>query len=146
MILMGANSFPGPLEGVDHEYLDFFGPWDGKEWSEWNFGPKSRDLHLSKSKSKSHIKNRCIGNFMHMSFAEAVFCLLYSVLHVVSFMWFSGHNPSNGPPPAPSTPKWIHYVPVGEGGGGEEGSPFPLLPPSPFVQNNLEINSDMKSA
>jgi hypothetical protein len=71
-------------------------------------------------KSKRQIKNRYIGNFMFMSFASGVFCILYSVLHVASFMWFSGPTPSNGPPLPPS--------------------------PSPFVQNNLEINSDVKSA
>jgi hypothetical protein len=71
--------------------------------------------------------------------------------------------------------KGIHFVPAGEGGGGEKGSPspFPSLalcpcagggreggrergrrgplegdpsPPSPFVQDKLEINSNMKGA
>ncbi len=37
-------------------------------------------------KSKRHIKNRYIGYFMYMSFAAAVFCIVYSVLYVVSFM------------------------------------------------------------
>jgi hypothetical protein len=31
-------------------------------------------------KSKRHIKNRHIGNFMHMSIAAAVFCILYCIL------------------------------------------------------------------
>ncbi len=37
--------------------------------------------------------------------------------------------------PSPIGTKWIHFIPVGEG-----GSP-PPTPVEPFVQNNLEINS-----
>ncbi len=37
-------------------------------------------------KSKRHVKNRYIGNFMYMSFAAGVLCIPYSVLHVASFM------------------------------------------------------------
>ncbi len=76
-------------------------------------------------KSNRQIKNRYIGNFMFMSFAAGVFCILYSVFCTACcefYVIFRAHPfqwPSAPPPPLSS---------------------------SPFVQNNLEINSDMKSA
>jgi hypothetical protein len=39
MILMRANTFRGPLEGVDPENRDFFGPGNGSERSECHLGP-----------------------------------------------------------------------------------------------------------
>ncbi len=112
MILMGENPFRGPT--LSNGQSNGFAP-------------------IKIIKSKRHIKKadtlvilctwvccRCI--------LYSVFFSLYSVLYVVSFMWFSGPIPSKGPPPppSPSGTKWIHFIPAGEGGGGEEGSPFPL--------------------
>jgi hypothetical protein len=73
-----------------------------------------------KSKSKRHIKNRYIGNFMYMSFCilcsvfsilHSLFCILYSVLYVVSFMFCcpNSHRPNGGgkgkrEPPSPTHP------------------------------------------
>ncbi len=89
-----------------------------------------------------------------MSFAAGVFCILYSVLYVVSFMWFSGPTPSKGPPPpSPAPPSLPHRDKVNSlrpcrGGRGIVGGLYLVPPsaPSPFVQNKLEINSNMKYA
>ncbi len=69
---MQADPFRGPLEGEGHDNQDFFGPWNG----------------IKIIKSKCHIKNWYIGNFMYTSFCilYSVFYILYSVLYVVSFM------------------------------------------------------------
>jgi len=61
-------------------------------------------------------------------------CILYSafVLHVLSFRWFLGPTPSNGPspphPPPPHQDEVNSLCPASlpERGGGEEGSPSPL--------------------
>ncbi len=82
MILMGENPF---------------------RWPTPSNGPSNGYAPITIIKSKRHIKNRYIGNFMCTSFATcvfcilySVFCILYSVLYVVSFMWFSGPTPSEG--------------------------------------------------
>jgi hypothetical protein len=40
MIMMRANPFRGPLEGVGPEIQDFFGPRNGNDRSECHLGPK----------------------------------------------------------------------------------------------------------
>jgi hypothetical protein len=40
LILMRANPFRGPLEGVGPENIDFFGPRNGNERSEYHLGLK----------------------------------------------------------------------------------------------------------
>jgi hypothetical protein len=53
---------------------------------------------------------------MYMSFAAAVFRILYGVLHVARFMGFSGPTPSNGPfPPSPPSPTGLYLWGAGEG-------------------------------
>jgi hypothetical protein len=77
MILMGQIPVRGKLEWAR--------PF---KWPEYGLVP------IKIVKFKCHIKNRYIDNFMYMSFAAAVFCILYTVLRVVSFMCYSGPAPS----------------------------------------------------
>ncbi len=39
-ILVRANPFRGPMEGVSSENRDIFGPWNGNERSERHMGAK----------------------------------------------------------------------------------------------------------
>ncbi len=94
MILMGENPFREPI------------PFNG---SSNGLAP------IKIIKSKCHIKNRYIGNFMYISFAAAVFCTACCEFYAI----FRAHSSNSTPPPSPSPP--------------------------PFVKNNLEINSDIKS-
>jgi hypothetical protein len=93
MILMGENALLGQLEGVGHETQDFFGPCNGQRANDpdksrfsgpnpFKHGPSNGFAPIKTNKSKRHIKNRFIGNFMYMSFAAAVsvFCVLYFML------------------------------------------------------------------
>jgi hypothetical protein len=59
MILMGATSLWGALEGVGPENRDFFGPWNGTSevsaiWAQNHYVPR-------------HKNNRYIGSFMYPS-------------------------------------------------------------------------------
>ncbi len=79
MILTRENPFPGPLEGVDPENLDFFGPWNGN-YSECHLGQKKSSfkgpplsmarvcifLHQNQA---LYLKKTCIGNFINIRFA-----------------------------------------------------------------------------
>ncbi len=111
-------------------------------WGQIHLGPpptmvRSNGFATIKiTESKRNIKNRYIGNFMYMSFAAAV--SVFCTACCVSFMWFSEPTPTNGSPFPLHLPFPFPLPP----------SPFPLPPPPPppFVHNNLEINSDMRSA
>jgi hypothetical protein len=84
---------------------------------QWPRGPSTGFAPIKIIESKGNIKNKYIGNFT-MSFAAAVsvFCTACCEFYVI----FRAHPF-----------QWLSLPPP---------------PPSPFVQNNLEINSDMKSA
>ncbi len=79
-----------------------------------------------------------IGYFMYMSFAAAVpvFCSTVFCIHFVPL----------ATPSLPSETKWINFVPVGGGGGRMALPPSSLYLAPHFVQNKLEINSEVKSA
>ncbi len=121
------------------------GPWKSRLFGalKWQrakqvpFGPKKA------IKSECHIKNRSICNFMYMSFAAAVFCILYRMLWVLCDFqspplpmalplpslplpppsWQSDFTLSHQPPPlSPTGTKWIYYVlHPGRGGRGRGG-------------------------
>jgi hypothetical protein len=74
---------------------------------------------------------------MYTSFASGVFCILYSVLHVVSFVWWSGPTPSMGPPPLPPSP--LRHRDKGRGMGRGEGEPSSPIPPFPVGKKWLHF-------
>ncbi len=78
---------------------------------------------------------------MDMSFVAAVFsivCCEFVIFGAHLFQWPSLSLP------LPLRDK-VNSLPPGGRWRGRGGG-LPLLPPSPFVHNNLEGNSDMKSA
>jgi hypothetical protein len=102
MILMGENPFRGLLEGAGPENQDFWAlKWRRAKWFSRFSGPSP-----SNGPSNGFAPSKSLRN------AVTVSCILYSVLYIVSFMWFQGH-------------------PI----------QWSSLPLPPFVQNNLEINS-----
>ncbi len=66
MILLRENPFWGHWKGWAMKIKTFLGP---------EMAPNEASS-IWAQKSKHHIKNRYIGNFMHMSFAAAVWCWL----------------------------------------------------------------------
>jgi hypothetical protein len=93
-----------------------------------------------------------IGNFMYMSFAAGVY-ILYSVFCSVCCEFLCDFQGPTLPKvsPCPSLPSPLpHREKVNSlrprwGGRGGELSFLPS-PPSPFVENKLEININMKGA
>jgi hypothetical protein len=91
IILLWANPFRGPLEAVGPENYDFLCPEMAMSEASTILVQKSQDfqgptlpmaqvMDFPRSKSlcpKRHIKSSYIGNFMYMSFAAAVFFILY---------------------------------------------------------------------
>jgi hypothetical protein len=90
MILMRADPFRGPLEGVGPESRDFLGP---------EMATNNGFARIKIIKSKRYIKNMKIGNFLYMSFARILYCLLYSVLFVV---YCTCEGTISRPPPSPA--------------------------------------------
>ncbi len=120
-----AYSFPSYL---DRTYLEVFQTWpvinQGRArfcsfgtvklllmyllfiWHGMYNGPNNGFTPIKIIKSKCHIKNRYIGNFMSMSFAVAVFYILYYEFCILFCMLLVLGN-SQGPPhpmgwPSPS--------------------------------------------
>ncbi len=142
MILMRENPFRGPLEGVGPEMAtneasaiwtqncQFSGPTPSN-------GLNNGFSRIKIIKSKRHIKNRYIGNFMYM-----IFCILYSVLFVVSLCaWVllqlcrlgygEGRRESHPPPPTPHCSLQLWRYSFGYGGGALIKFTLPLTTPPP---------------
>ncbi len=99
-------------------FIDFQGPPPSNGLSN-GFAP------IKIIKSKSHIKTgtRVILCTRVLLQEYSVFCILYSVLYVVSFVWCSGPTPSKGAPPSPLPPPPSISLPL----------PFPFPSASEFT-------------
>ncbi len=125
------------ISGLKKSQSQFSGPPPPPfQWPLYQMWPASKSFY------PRHINNRYIGNFLYTSFAAGVICILCSLFCTVFL-------PSKGPPPPfPLRHRdKVNSLRPDRGGRGRGGGlSLPHSPPSPFVQDNLEINSNMKGA
>ncbi len=163
MILMGANQFWGPMERVGPEIRDFYESWKGNEQSKCHLsprklrfsgptpsnGPNNGFAPIKIVKFKCHKKKKWyVGNFIYMRFAAVVFCIVYCMLWVLCVFFHQDKMNSLCLASHPNLPHQdiVNSLRPGKGWRDRVGGlslPAPHPPPSPFVQNNLEINGNI---